>query len=64
MGYKINRNKLSHEIVLQIINLTGSKEYGYGYTYFRDDPLWAETHIIPNIYYKIEFWLFGCKVYF
>jgi len=55
IGYKINRQKLSHEFVMQIINFTGSKEYGYGYNYFRYDPLWAETHIIPNIYYKIEF---------
>jgi hypothetical protein len=56
IGYKINRNKLSHEIALQVINLTGSKEYLYHYNYRTDKPeLMEGTVTLPNIYYKIEF---------
>ena len=55
-GYKINRNRLSHEIALQMMNLTGSKEYNYDYDYLTDQPkLYSGTGSIPNIYYKIEF---------
>jgi hypothetical protein len=56
VGYKINRNKLSHEIALQMMNLTGSKEYYYEYNYRTDQPqLNSGTGTIPNFYYKIEF---------
>ena len=56
VGYKINRNKLSHEIALQMMNLTGDKEYGYGYNFRTDQPeLYSGTGTIPNLYYKIEF---------
>jgi hypothetical protein len=56
VGYKINRKKMSHEITLQIINLTGSKEYFYNYNYRTDRPqLDSGTGMIPNLYYKIEF---------
>jgi hypothetical protein len=56
IGFKINRNKLSHEIALQVINLTGSKEYMYLYNYRTDKPeMVSGTVMLPNIYYKIEF---------
>jgi hypothetical protein len=56
VGYKINRNKLSHEFALQVMNLTGTKEYFYGYNYQKDQPqLYSGTGTIPNLYYKIEF---------
>jgi hypothetical protein len=56
IGYKINRNKLSHEFALQIYNLTGDKEYFYNYNYRKDQPeLISGTVTLPNFYYKIEF---------
>jgi len=56
VGYKINRNKLSHEIALQMMNLTGSKEYFEGYNYRTNQPeRYSGTGMIPNLYYKIEF---------
>ena len=56
VGYTINRNKLSHEFALQILNLTGSKEYYYSYNYRTDQPeMVGGTAMIPNLYYKIQF---------
>ncbi len=56
VGYKINRNKLSHEIALQMINVTGNKEYFYVYDYVTDQPkLCSGTGSIPNLFYKIQF---------
>jgi hypothetical protein len=56
IGYKINRNKLSHEFALQMLNITGDKEYYYGYNYRTDQPeLITGTVTLPNLYYKIEF---------
>ena len=56
ISYKINRNKLSHEIALQMMNLTGNKEFFYEYNYRTDQPeLNSGTGTIPNLYYKIEF---------
>jgi hypothetical protein len=56
VGYKINRNRLSHEIALQIMNLTGDKEYMYNYNYRTDRPeLESGTARLPHLYYKIEF---------
>ena len=56
VGYKINRNKFSHEFALQMMNLTGDKEYYYNYNYRKDQPeLNSGTGTIPNLYYKIEF---------
>jgi len=56
VGYKINRNKLSHEIALQILNVTGAKEYYWEYNYRKDEPEFSGgTGTIPNLYYKIEF---------
>ena len=56
IGYKINRNKVSHEIALQMMNLTGSVEYGWNYNYHTDQPERdSGTGTVPNLYYKIEF---------
>jgi len=56
VSYKINRNKLSHEIALQMLNLIGSEEYFQVYNYRTDRPEFiAGTVRLPNLYYKIEF---------
>jgi hypothetical protein len=56
VGYKINRNRLSHEIALQMLDVTGSKEYMYLYNYRADKPeLMSGSGTIPHLYYKIEF---------
>ena len=56
IGYKMNRHKLSHEFALQMLNLTGSKEYFYEYNYRLDKPeRISGTGTIPHLYYKIEF---------
>jgi hypothetical protein len=56
VGYKINRNRLSHEIAMQITNLTGNKEYFLGYNYRTDQPeLFSGTAVLPNVYYRIVF---------
>ena len=56
-GYKINRNRLSHEITLKVINLTGNMEFGgYTYNYHTDNTeMYMSAGVIPNISYKIEF---------
>jgi len=52
----MNRNNLAHEIGLQVMNLTGDKEYGWGYDYRKDEPKrYSGTGTVPNLYYKIEF---------
>jgi hypothetical protein len=56
IGYKINRNTLSHEIALQVYNFTGDKEYFDVYNYSKNQPeLISGTVTLPNFYYKIEF---------
>jgi hypothetical protein len=56
IGFKINRNKLSHEFAFQMMNLTGSKEYYWEYNYRLEKPeRIGGTGGIPNLYYKIEF---------
>jgi hypothetical protein len=56
VSYKINRNRLSHEFALQVMNITGSKDYWYEYNYRTDQPeLYSDTGTVPNLYYKIEF---------
>ncbi len=56
ISYKINRKKLSHEIALQLLDITGSKEYMYLYNYRTDKPeLVSGSGTIPNLYYRIEF---------
>ena len=57
IGYKINRNKLAHEISLKMVNVTGSKEFdGYFYNYRTNQPeMLMGSVVMPNISYKIEF---------
>jgi hypothetical protein len=56
IGYKINRDRLSHEISLKMFNVTGNKEYMYIYNFRNDRPeLYGGAVTIPNICYKIEF---------
>ena len=56
VSYKMNRNNLAHEIGLQVMNLTGDKEYNWNYDYRNDEPkLYSGTGTVPNLYYKIEF---------
>ena len=57
IAYKINRNKLSHEFALKMINLTGNEEFsGYFYNYRKDRPeMYMGAVVIPNVCYKIEF---------
>jgi hypothetical protein len=56
-GYKINRDRLSHEFSLKMINVTGSKEFGgYYYNYKKNKPeIYRDAVSIPNISYKVEF---------
>jgi hypothetical protein len=57
IAYKINRNRLSHEISLKMVNVTGNKEFeGYFYNYRNDRPERSMgAVVIPNVSYKIEF---------
>jgi len=57
VGYKINRNKLSHEISLKMVNVTGNQEFGgYFYNYRTNQPeMYMGAVVIPNISYKVEF---------
>ncbi|MDR0332075.1 MAG: TonB-dependent receptor [Dysgonamonadaceae bacterium] len=57
VSYKINRDKLTHGISLQMINVTGTKEFdGYVFNYFTNRPeRQMGAVVIPNISYKIEF---------
>ena len=57
VAYKINRNKLSHEIALKMFNVTGNEEFsGYQYNYRTNLPeMYMGAVVIPNISYKIEF---------
>jgi len=57
VSYKINRNRLAHEISLKMVNVTGNKEFsGYFYNYRDDKPeKYMGSVVIPNISYKIEF---------
>ncbi len=57
VGYKINRERLAHTISLQMINVTGAKDFnGYRYNRLTNS---AEKMLgaisIPNVSYKIEF---------
>ncbi len=56
-NYKINRQKISHEFSVQMINVTGSKEYSGHYLDLRTGKLEQNigTIMLPNISYKIEF---------
>ena len=57
VGYKINRDKLAHEISLKMINVTGVKDFGgYIYNYQDNKPeMYLGAVVIPSISYKIEF---------
>ena len=57
VGYKINRNRLAHEIGLKIVNITRNKDFSeYFYNYRDDKPeKYMRSVVIPNINYKIEF---------
>jgi hypothetical protein len=57
VSYKINKNKLSHEFALKMINATGSQEMqGAMFNYSANRPeLQMGMISIPNISYKIEF---------
>jgi hypothetical protein len=57
VAYKINRNRVSHELALKMINVTGNEEFeGYWYNH-RDHKveMYMSAVILPNICYKIEF---------
>lgn len=56
-SYKINRNRVSHEFALKVLNASGQTDF-YGYQYnFRDHSLDKKEDkvVIPNLSYKIEF---------
>jgi hypothetical protein len=57
IAYKINRDKLAHEIALKMVNVTGNEEFGgYYYNYRTNQPeMYMGAVVIPNISYKIEF---------
>jgi hypothetical protein len=57
VAYKINREKMAHEISLKMFNATGNEEFdGYMYNYRTDRPeMYRGAVVIPNISYKIEF---------
>jgi hypothetical protein len=58
VGYRINRERLSHEFSLKMINVTGNKEFtgAYIYNYKEDKPEMNMSAIVmPGISYKIEF---------
>jgi hypothetical protein len=57
VAYKINRNRLAHEIAIKMININGNEEYGGHYYNYRTDrtEMYMGAVVIPNISYKIEF---------
>ena len=57
VAYKLNREKLSHEIALKMFNVTGNEEFsGYYYNYRTNRPeMYLGSVSIPNLSYKIEF---------
>jgi hypothetical protein len=57
VGWQINRQHVTHEIGVKMLNLNGSKDY-YGFQYNRLHNRMDEvtgTWMIPNIFYKISF---------
>jgi hypothetical protein len=57
VSYKINRNRLAHEISMKMSNITGNEEFGgYFYNYRENKPeMYMGAVVIPNISYKVEF---------
>lgn len=56
-SYRMNRDRINHEIALKVINLTGFAEF-YGYQYNRVTQAvdaHREAIFIPNLSYKVEF---------
>jgi hypothetical protein len=57
ISYRMNREKVSHEIALKMLNVTNYKDF-YGYRYnFKEHSLDRnfEAIMIPNLSYKVEF---------
>jgi hypothetical protein len=57
VSFKVNKQHVSHEFALKLLNITGYKEYrGFNYFYATDDVrISANTIMIPNLSYKVEF---------
>ncbi|MDR2586063.1 MAG: TonB-dependent receptor [Prevotellaceae bacterium] len=57
ISYKINRNRLAHEISFKMANVTGCEEFGgYYFDYRTNKPeMYLGAVVMPNIGYKIEF---------
>jgi hypothetical protein len=57
VAYKVNKQKLSHEIAVKVVNATMHKEYfGHQYNFkTRQVDVERDAVIVPNISYKIEF---------
>lgn len=57
VSYRMNRRRVSHEVALKVLNITGYRDY-YGHRYNhvenRVEPE-REANIVPNISYRIEF---------
>lgn len=57
ISYRMNRRRVSHEVALKILNLTGYRDY-YGHRYNHVtgcvEPE-REANVVPNISYRIEF---------
>jgi hypothetical protein len=55
VSYKINCEKISHEMSIKILNATGYKDfYGHRYNFHtRDVDIHREAVMIPNISYRI-----------
>ena len=56
-SFKINRKRLSHEIALKVINISGTPDfYGYRYNYKTNAiDKHEEVIFIPNLSYRIDF---------
>jgi hypothetical protein len=58
VGYKINRDRLTHEFSVKMMNVTSAKEYSNGYAYNHNTnrpEMYYSTIAMPSIGYKIEF---------
>jgi hypothetical protein len=57
VSFKVNKQHVAHEFALKLLNITGYKEYrGFNYFYATDDVrISANTIMIPNLSYKVEF---------
>jgi len=57
VSYTINRNRLSHEFALKMVNVTGAEMFdGYYYNHKEDRPqMWMVAMMMPNVSYRINF---------